>query len=74
MSVSRSLQAQNLLIPHLLSIHPTACTTFVLCTNRFLLHYFLDPEGSLSATTVVLLVLVVVVLVVTLFEKCRRLC
>jgi len=28
---------------------------------------FLDPEGSLSATTVVLLV-------VTLFEKCPRLC
>ena len=32
---------------------------------------FLDPEGSLSATTVVLLV---VVLLVTLFEKCLRLC
>ena len=33
---------------------------------RFL---FLDPEGSLSATTVVILVVVV-----TLFEKCLRLC
>jgi len=31
---------------------------------------FLDPEGSLSATTVVLLL----VLVVTVFEKCLRLC
>ena len=31
---------------------------------------FLDPEGSLSTTMVVLLV----VLVVTVFEKCLRLC
>ena len=31
---------------------------------------FFDPKGSLSATTVVLLL----VLVVTLFEKCLRLC
>ena len=32
---------------------------------------FLDPEGSQSATTVVV---VVVGFVVTLFEKCLRLC
>jgi len=37
----------------------------------FLRILLLDPEGSISATTVVL---VVVVLVVTVFEKCLRLC
>ena len=33
---------------------------------------FLDPKGSLSATTVVLLVLLLVVVVVTRFRKIRK--
>jgi len=42
--------------------------------------YFLDPGGSQNATTVVVVVVVVVVVgdgdgvVVTVFEKCLRLC
>ena len=46
---------------------------YMICMSLLaMLYRFLDPEGSLSATTVVVLVVLGVLLPV--FEKCIRLC
>ena len=59
------------LLTHLLIIINSSfrCSLSLAAQLAVFLGTFLDPEGSLSATTVVLLVVVLVVLVVTVFQK-----